>query len=1412
MRIWQGTALLMVAWLLLAIPVSAQNICTDKVTLGLKNATLLDAIKAIEQKTAFRFFYRDDDIKTVVRLSLPEASRTIEQTLTLLLQNTPLSFRQMDNNILLEHRMAGALCDIRGRVITPVDGKPLADASVFLSNATIGCKTGPDGAFVLQNVKSGKYELIVSNVGFTTYDAPLSVENKGIDLPAITLQPQTVLLDEVKVNSKAEPDRDRNYQLFKNEFLGTSRLASDCSILNPELLDFNYNYSANIFTASSEDYLDIENDGLGYKIKYELTNFIKDLAGGVNDVQYGGPALFREMMGTPSQQKRWQKRRLEAYEGSLMHFLRSLLNNSYEQEGFRVLEIQHEPNPARPADSIIDQKIKLYTALAKKKHQYKDSLVAWRLKRMLPVTIKTLLPQPLKQEEIVSLTTQKGLFALNGKSRSLYIVYSKIRHFPSKERIDDLDEAGNSNRTIINFDAPYVLFDKNGCLMDPNCVSFEGAWGKSRVADLLPVDYDPNPVTSEDYTTPGLNTDKVLGVPDGLDLKDGMLRLKALADSVSVAASPEKIYLQTDKPAYIQNDTLWFKAYLLNAASLAGSERSRIMYVDIANDSGRIVKNIRLPAAGGITWGNISLDDQTFSPGAYTLRAYTNWMRNFGDNYFFLKTFNISGARAGDWLVTRLPSPDSAAGKLSLRFTGLDKMPLVNTKIRIGAIRGNKHLLKQTARSDANGVIHLDIPDAGGNVLTIIAGDDNDERKVIIPVEPGRYQNADVQFLPEGGALVSGLPARIGFKAIGTDGKGIDVSGEVFDDNQNQLAVFHSEHAGIGNFSMFVESEGAYTAKVIFPDGSARNFQLPPVKNSGTVLLVRNLPQSDSLAVSVGASYDVARTGKSFYLIAQARGEVCYAAIIDFRNSNFIRGMLPKKMFPTGVVHFTLMTTDYHPVNERLVFINQNDQLNVKLSAARPQYYPGDSVSMKIKATSRDGKPVRGYFSLAVTDEQQVKTDSLDEENILFRSLLIPDVKGHIETPGYYFLPGKPSAAALDNLLLTQGWVGYEWSNVFRHAPFEYAPEKEFTVSGRAETALNKPLKGTRVTLFAKSPLILMDSITDNDGRFVFTRLPRVDTPIFLIKAVNKNGKSFNVGITINEMESPVASVLINPGAWNVNPDSTLVHNISDEKLLRDSYYNKVSGTMLKEVKVTGQKIIKDSYNLNGPGNADVVLDDKDLEAAGKKTFLQLLEERVKGFHESYIFKTSILWYFINEKPVVILVDGIKLSAIYSHLNFLDLKDWLETHTAEDIKGIEVMYKARYAWTYGTLYNPKHVDDQAYIEITTRGGHGPVIDNTPGMLLYKPLALSWPRSFYKPKYPVNDTAARRADVRSTIDWEPAIVTNDEGEATIWFYAAGRPSTYFLKLEGTDLNGNFAFETERLLIKPLPVVAKTDQGK
>ena len=103
----------------------------------------------------------------------------------------------------------------------------------------------------------------------------------------------------------------------------------------------------------------------------------------------------------------------------------------------------------------------------------------------------------------------------------------------------------------------------------------------------------------------------------------------------------EKAYLHIDKPYYMPGDTLWFRAWLVEAGHHRVDTASTVLYVDLVEvQTKKVVALRRVALAGGTGHGDITLSD-SLPGGTYTVRAYTNWMRNFSDDFFFHKDITL---------------------------------------------------------------------------------------------------------------------------------------------------------------------------------------------------------------------------------------------------------------------------------------------------------------------------------------------------------------------------------------------------------------------------------------------------------------------------------------------------------------------------------------------------------------------------------------------------------------------------------------------------------------------------------------------------------------------------------------------------------------------------------------------------
>jgi hypothetical protein len=961
----------------------------------------------------------------------------------------------------------------------------------------------------------------------------------------------------------------------------------------------------------------------------------------------------------------------------------------------------------------------------------------------------------------------------------------------------------------------------------------------------------------------------------------GIQNIIASIDTLRSRMPAEKLYIQFDKSYYISGDTIRMKAYLFDAAFFRGSDKSGIVYIELANDTNKVLFKRMLPIGYGLGTGNIVLNKEDIPEGSYTLRAYTNLMRNFGEDLMFKKNFYISSSTAQNLLVNSQTTLSKQDGKdnlrIALQFTQLNKQALASRELDLRVLDSKKVIHRDKVNTDIEGKldVNFDLPEKlNMNSVSLLASELKDNgRKITIPITFNRTENIDLQFMPEGGNMVAGIPVVVGFKAIGEDGKGVAVNGKVFSGHSEQIAVFSTSYKGMGSFEFTPKAEERYTAKIEL-NGIEEEFPIPMVKRAGTAMRVTNVAENDSIEVLISST-----DPGVFYLTAQSRGIICYGAIIRYNGNNPNTRKIAKSLFPTGIVRFTLLSAEKQPLNERITFIDHHDNLNIFIKAGQTTYKTRDSIALAIEVKDHEGKPVEGSFSMTVTDDWQVKTDSLTA-NLLTSLLLTSDLKGTLEDPGHYFQQEAQSRRDLNNLLLTQGWIGYKWKDVFDPPQtLIYPSEPDFVVSGKVTNIFNKGSAVTSIQLLSLKPTATKIGVTAKDGSFSFDQLPVAEDLKFFLQAKNKNGRNNNVGIQVDEYKPAIfrpSNNRIVP--WYVNSDTILLRQIAT-KAIEEAKLNGRETNLLEEVTITRKKIVKDSKNLNGAGEADQILDEKDMANSPHKSLLDLMYERVKGFNlgrwpsynvtpvglgspsgpgkkfsgmggrgtDSKVNKGTIALAFhpvssykINDKEMHLVIDGIDVESLYYPMagmpyattdvqlvaqQQLDptgdyilernsasptdrqefIKLFLDNITAEDVKGLEVMSDPRYNGRYKTKYASRILSslsvagpDFAYVEVTTYSGNGAFVKTPPGVYLLKPISYLNNAAFYRPKYIVKTNPL--SDFRSTIHWEPDIITGKDGKAIVSFYSADHPGTYSIIIEGSNMNGSIGRQTGMITIK------------
>jgi hypothetical protein len=473
------------------------------------------------------------------------------------------------------------------------------------------------------------------------------------------------------------------------------------------------------------------------------------------------------------------------------------------------------------------------------------------------------------------------------------------------------------------------------------------------------------------------------------------------------------------------------------------------------------------------------------------------------------------------------------------------------------------------------------------------------------------------------------------------------------------------------------------------------------------------------------------------------------------------------------------------PLCERLLFIQNYDQLSLEVTTNKLNYATREKVKVSLNAKNRADSVARGHFSVSVIDESKVPIDENAESTILTNLLLTSELKGTIEQPNYYFTNiTNKKQEELDLVMLTHGYRRFEWELVLngKYPQPVYKPGKALEISGVAKSLLGKPLAKAKVSLISFRGGPFITSTTDDKGRFNFSNLVFIDSAHFILQAVNAKGKN-RTQLTYNEFK-PLMIPTVTLQADNLNsiiPAAYLENNEKQQEELNRLGLGK--GRTLKEVKINDIKR-DDKYetqSLAGAGHADQVMHAKDI---GYGAFLASnLDGRLRGitFASSTDARGGIPYLRVGASgPMLVVLDGMRMHSGFG-INEINISS---------VATVEVL---RFA---GTSIYGMDAGNGVLIITTKRGGEDDG-DNSGsiGILPIKVTGYCIAREFYSPKYE-STTTNSRPDLRSTIYWNPELATDKDGNASFNYYNADGHGSYRVVIEGIDENGNIGRQVYR----------------
>ena len=333
------------------------------------------------------------------------------------------------------------------------------------------------------------------------------------------------------------------------------------------------------------------------------------------------------------------------------------------------------------------------------------------------------------------------------------------------------------------------------------------------------------------------------------------------------AIPQEKVYLHLDNTGYFENETVWFKAYLVRTDRSSPSDLSKVLYVELLNMSGDVIKTTKWPVDSlGQSRGDLKLDSLLGS-GFYEIRAYTRYMTSWGPLACYSRVIP----------VFKKPSEEGNYSDLSIRP------------------RLYKH--RDPNNRDRSDSLHAKAMDEGLSSSEML-------------------KTISVQFFPEGGKLVEGKKSRVALMAA--DDNGYPYQSEGLNGNGDVLALVNTDSLGRGVFEVTPDGSPLSMQMRNRKSGESRSvqiFPLPPAEKEGCVLTLDAV--SDDMLVSVQCSDSL--VGSPLGCVLMHEGNILYCDTMEALP--LVEIELDRSRQHPGVSQFTVFDSLGRILAERRFFI-----------------------------------------------------------------------------------------------------------------------------------------------------------------------------------------------------------------------------------------------------------------------------------------------------------------------------------------------------------------------------------------------------------------------------------------------------------------------------------------------------------
>jgi hypothetical protein len=660
------------------------------------------------------------------------------------------------------------------------------------------------------------------------------------------------------------------------------------------------------------------------------------------------------------------------------------------------------------------------------------------------------------------------------------------------------------------------------------------------------------------------------------------------------------------------------------------------------------------------------------------------------------------------------------------------------------------------------------------------------ERDIVINnnetiVKPSKTENNTlVNVFPEGGELITGLNSLVAFKATDKFGKPVNIKGLLVNQLGKTLDTIKVRHDGMGSFRLMPKAAESYSLKWIDPAGNTGIIAIPVNPKEGITLSVTT--NNEFANVKVERTANIPENFKRLNLLVHMNQVVLFKVSLNTADKPLLAANIPIEGLNTGILQFSLFSSDWLPMAERIVFVNNRE------------HEFGAKIIPQLVTLTKKGKNVFDIFvadttvtnmSVAVTDASLESSQA--NHTIYSDFLLSSELKGKIHNPGYYLSSDSDSVTAnLDLVMLTNGWRKFNWEKL----KASIAPEIKYPVETDIIRVSGK-VYGLKTVSANDLMLNLIIQNKDSSKNFIFqpvTKEGLFQSENMFIFDTARIFYNFNQNQKLNELTqvqfdngllkaSAKMLELKDENMLNLWNDSVSLAKMNAFLQMQEDWKKRSSYKTLQEVIIkakakSNEQAIDERYasGLFAGGDAQVFDFLNDPAALGGIDIISYLQGRVAGLMINRSgASTTMSWR--GATPDLYL-DQMQVGA-----------DFIQSINVQDIAMVKVFRPPFFGSMGGG-------SGGAIAIYTKKGGDFKGDNSKSSKSMQSTLLVGYTRfkEFFNPQYE-NPAENNDTDIRTTLYWNPYVITNKKSPRfKVQFFNNDISKRLQIVLEGVNADG------------------------